>query len=354
MPTLHPNRVNIAYLNYDIISGVLALISTICVSLRFVQRLRTDTLWWDDWTILSALALAIGVFITNVLATVPSIGAAGYHINSYSLEQLSVWANFVLAAEVLDNLSVSQSKLSVLLFFCRIFSVDMHSLIFTRVMFFLIVGITVSSVFGLIFAYDPVQAQWDFTIPHTTINSKAFYIISAVVNILLDVAIITFAQFKVWNLHLDLSRKLLLSLVFLVGGLTIISSILRVVYLETVDLDDPTYTLTTAGIWTNVEMYLSIICACLPTLYSLFRSLSRDKGRTGYNQSTTSYKSPSSLLTIGRISTKFNRTYLSGGNNDLLGSSGYEGLRLSVQGRDINSMSTSDTARVQTRYSASH
>ncbi|KAI0810051.1 hypothetical protein GGR55DRAFT_150695 [Xylaria sp. FL0064] len=323
MPSLHPNRVNIAYLNYDIISGVLALISTSCISLRFVQRLRTDNLRWDDWTILSALALGIGVFITNVLATVPSIGAAGYHINSYSLEQLSVWAKLVLAAEVLYNLSVSQSKLSVLLFFCRIFSVDTHSLIFTRVTFFLIVGITVSSVFGLIFAYNPI--------------------VSAVVNILLDIAIIAFAQFKVWNLHLDLSRKLLLSLDFLVGGLTIISSILRVVYLETVDLDDPTYTLTTAGIWTNVEMYLSIICACLPILYSLFRSFSHGKRRTGYNQSPRSYKSPSSLLTIGRISTKFNRTYLSGRNNDLLGSSGYEGLCLPVQDRDINNMSISDT-----------
>ncbi|KAI1347094.1 hypothetical protein F5Y01DRAFT_307772 [Xylaria sp. FL0043] len=307
MPTLHPNRVNIAYLNYDIISGVLALISTICVSLRFAQRHRTDTLRWDDWTILSALALAIGVFITNVLATVPSIGAAGYHINSYSLEQLSVWAKLVLAAEVLYNLSVSQSKLSVLLFFCRIFSVDTHSLIFTRVMFFLIVAITVSSVFGLIFAYDPVQAQWDFTIPHTTINSKAFYIISAVVNILLDVAIITFAQFKVWNLHLDLSRKLLLSLVFLVGGLYVQRSASTFYY-----------TLTTAGIWTNVEMYLSIICACLPTLYSLFR----------------------------RISTKFNRNYPSGGK----GSSGCDELCLPVQGRDTNSMSTSDTTGVQTGY----
>ncbi|KAI0419305.1 hypothetical protein F5X98DRAFT_86085 [Xylaria grammica] len=41
--------------------------------------------------------------------------------------------------------------------------------------------------------------------------------------------------------------------------------------METIDLSDPTF----HGLLTNVDMYLSIICACLPVLYGLFRTSSR-------------------------------------------------------------------------------
>ncbi|KAI3339762.1 hypothetical protein F4824DRAFT_507996 [Ustulina deusta] len=267
MPTLHPNHISAGYLNYDIISGILTLVSTIC----------------DDWTILIALILAIGVFITNVLIAIPSIGAAGHYIDTYTVAQLSVWAKLGLAADVLYNVSVALSKMSVLLFFRRIFSVDTPFLIPTRVIFFFIIGVTFSSVFGLIFSDNPVQAQWDFTLPRTTITTKPFYIISAVVNILLGTAI----------------------LVFLIGRLTIISSILRIVYLEAIDLDDPTCTLTTPGIWTDAEMFLFIICAFLPVIYSLFRSLFLRKRSTSHNLSTGANKSTGPLISLSKTSMAF-------------------------------------------------
>lgn len=96
---------------------------------------------------------------------------------------------------------------------------DTSFLIFMRVLLFLIIGQFFTSVFGLIFTTNPVQAQWDGSIPHTMINTKPFYITTAIVNILLDTAILAFAQVKVWHLQLDLKRKLLLSVVFLVGAL---------------------------------------------------------------------------------------------------------------------------------------
>ena len=79
MENLHPNRVSTGYLNYDIISRVLTLLSMICVALRFIQRRQIRNIWWDDWAILIALILGIGVFITNVLISLPSIGAVGYN-----------------------------------------------------------------------------------------------------------------------------------------------------------------------------------------------------------------------------------------------------------------------------------
>ncbi|KAI3337571.1 hypothetical protein HD806DRAFT_529133 [Xylariaceae sp. AK1471] len=60
------------------------------------------------------------------------------------------------------------------------------------------------------------------------INTKPFYIVTAVVNILLDAAILGFAQIKVWGLHLDHKRKLLLSLMFLIGTLAFVGRVINV------------------------------------------------------------------------------------------------------------------------------
>lgn len=42
------------------------------------------------------------------------------------------------------------------------------------------------------------------------------------------------------------------------------ASIIRVVALDRVNLEDMTYTLVTASIWTTIEQSIGIICACLP------------------------------------------------------------------------------------------
>ena len=43
------------------------------------------------------------------------------------------------------------------------------------------------------------------------------------------------------------------------------ASIVRVVAFDQVKLEDVTYTLVTASIWTTIEQSIGIICACLPT-----------------------------------------------------------------------------------------
>ncbi|KAI0187505.1 hypothetical protein F4808DRAFT_56311 [Astrocystis sublimbata] len=223
-----------------------------------------------------------------------------------------------------------------------------------RIMLFLIVGTTLSAVFGLIFSYNPVQAQWDFSLPHTTIDTNAFYIAVAVINILLDLSILAFAQYRLWNLHMQHNRKLLLSIVFLFWAITIISSILRIVYLEKIDINDSTYTITIPGIWTNVEMYLSIICGCLPVLYSLFRPRFQRLSAKKYLLSSGASKSRGPLLTIGSGST---RPAANGSLDDCashLGFATHEVLCEPCQDGETHSMGPLDPIRVRTDYKVAH
>jgi hypothetical protein len=70
----------------------MTLLAVICVGLRAVQRMRQREFWWDDWSIVAALIFALGVFASLIIISLPSIGAAGYHINTYTIDQLNTWA----------------------------------------------------------------------------------------------------------------------------------------------------------------------------------------------------------------------------------------------------------------------
>lgn len=124
-----------------------------------------------------------------------------------------------LASEVLYNFSIALSRVSVVLFYRRIFSIDGHYSIFTRVMLFCIPASGLAAVIGLICTDDPVRAQWNVLLPHTSINTNAFYEANAAINIVFDLAIYGLVQHKVWHLKVSMDRKILLSLLLLVAAL---------------------------------------------------------------------------------------------------------------------------------------
>lgn len=111
------------------------------------------------------------------------------------------------------------SKVSVLLFYKRIFSIDRKFRVSLGITVFLIVAYFLSAAAGLIFATNPVNAQWKYWLPHTSISDKPFWLAMAVINISLDVVILAIPQTKVWKLQLSTRKKALVSLVFLLGAL---------------------------------------------------------------------------------------------------------------------------------------
>lgn len=164
----------------------------------------------------------------------------------------------MLAHNILYNASITLAKASVLLLYIRIFSVDGRLLVWAKIMAFFIFGYFFAAAGGLLFAYQPVKAQWMFWLPHNRIDSPAFWVSMASINILLDVILLAIPQSRVWRLQMSRRRQILLSLVFLLGGLcvtsfpcegyriadslpsVIIASIIRIVFLLTIETTDLT------------------------------------------------------------------------------------------------------------------
>ncbi|KAF7442273.1 hypothetical protein A1F97_04541 [Pyrenophora tritici-repentis] len=237
-PSLHPDEISHSYVVFIGITSAMTALATACVIARFASRLKTISLWWDDWAILASLVFAYGFLTTTVL--VATVGGAGYHISEYSLAQLEKYLKIALANNVIYNASITLSKASVLLFYRRMFSVDRRLAISVNITAFILVGYFFAAAGGLIFSNNPIVGQWNLAVPSTSINNRAFWLAMAIVNISLDVIILALPQARVWTLQLSRTRKILISLVFLLGGLVCIMSIVRITSLLTIEIADLT------------------------------------------------------------------------------------------------------------------
>lgn len=62
--------------------------------------------------------------------------------------------------------------------------------------------------------------------------------------------------------------------VFILGGFAVVASIVRIVMLErNTQSIDPVWGIAPVYVWSSVEPFVGIICACLPTLSPLFKRI---------------------------------------------------------------------------------
>ncbi|RDK43710.1 hypothetical protein M752DRAFT_313575 [Aspergillus phoenicis ATCC 13157] len=232
----HSFHLNVTFVS---VTGVMTLLSTCLVALRFISRSLTLSIKLDDWFCLLALIFSYGLLCTTALVT--TVGHAGIHITQYKDPLvLERYFQITLADMVIYNVSVGLTKISILLFYRRIFSINKTFLFCNWVVTGLSAGACIAAVSGLIFSSDPVDAQWKFWEPSTTIHNKSFWIAMGAVNILLDVTILILPQPVVWRLKQTRRCRIMLSLVFSLGGFVCVTSIVRLVYMATIDVTDLT------------------------------------------------------------------------------------------------------------------
>ena len=203
----------------------LIVISTIVVALRFVARhLSRAGLWWDDWTILAALITSYGANICT-LAGIP-IGF-GRHVGSFGglLQRINVASSFFklfYAYEIIYGFSIALAKISILLFYSRIFKDRLFR--WALWITYGLVGCFTFAVEVAIWAQcQPTRAFWDLSIqPRNCVDLRSFFIGSGVPNIILNFIILVLPLPMVWTLEIERKHKLALSGVFLLGGLYVL------------------------------------------------------------------------------------------------------------------------------------
>lgn len=260
--------------------------AVVAVGLRLCsRRLIKAQLQGDDWLIGVGLALTTGYTVCTGLS--PGYGVGKHYI---FVPDPVAFAQNSLAAEILYVAAIMVIKISILLLYCRIFpDRRFHRWVYAMGAF--VVAYSVAAFFAFLFQCVPLAAGWDLSVQGTCINIGMAFTVFGAINVITDAAILAMPLPQLWRLNTTTARKLQLVAVFLTGGLVTVISIVRVTYLEKVDMLDPTWTFVDPEIWTQAEVCSAVISACLPTLRPLFTTANHKlnqygKGSTSRQQLT--------------------------------------------------------------------
>ena len=124
----------------------------------------------------------------------------------------------MFALEILYTITLVAIKISILLLYRSIFTGRAFAIVVNVASAFVIAwGLALMLV--SIFTCKPIHGFWDTTFPSTCISTREFFLGNAIPNICMDVFILSLAVRKVWQLQMPVRQKLLVSGLFLLGGL---------------------------------------------------------------------------------------------------------------------------------------
>ncbi|CAI7663307.1 unnamed protein product [Penicillium manginii] len=247
--------------------------ATVVVVLRFVARYVSRAgFWWDDYTIAISLLLNWAMDALRWIQVLNfGLGKHNYQITD---ETFHSFGKTFIGSQVLYFTTAVFTKMSLLLLYYRIFGVVRGFRWALYASCFLVIAYFISCTIVSIKSCAPVSKFWDPSLPGYCIDEIAFFRWNGLANMLLDVLVLCLPYPMAWRLQTSVRQKLILTGIFFLGSFVCIVSVLRIVSFDFLSLEDATYVSVNPSTWSSIEQSVGVICACLPTLRPLVRSLS--------------------------------------------------------------------------------
>jgi hypothetical protein len=246
-------------------------LSTLFLLMRVYTRAYINKIFQiEDAILIVAWVFAIAHSIVQLIDYVDY--AVGSHMWDITIEQFAMSWKLIYAAQILFMFCLTLPKVAILLVYKRITpSKKVHYAIWT-IMTILVSG-SLAMLLAQVFACNPVQKGWDITITTgSCLDAFPIYIAIAVLSISTDFAILSIPVPIVRKLHVPLQQKIGIAMIFIIGSITCITSIIRLVTLvQATGSTDPFWDVSLTGLWTIVESYLFIICPCCFSLKAFLR-----------------------------------------------------------------------------------
>ncbi|GLI74266.1 hypothetical protein PoHVEF18_002503 [Penicillium ochrochloron] len=250
------------------------ILSTTAVGFRILSRKINGTgLFIDDYLMLSALLWEWGISIAGVVLLYNGLGT---HIVYVKPDQLTVYLKTLFTGSILYTLCVASIKLSILMLYKRLFPVKPMD-IAVKIVSMIIILWAACGILAGCFTCIPTEKLWNPMIPGGCMDLGKFYYGLQIPNIVTDAVILVMPMHTVWGLPISRAQKTGLSIIFVLGFLTLIFDIVRLVSLVELSKagDDITYTQVTPSVWTCIEPAVGIVAACLSNMRPLFKLVHR-------------------------------------------------------------------------------
>ncbi|KAL4784110.1 hypothetical protein BJX76DRAFT_357312 [Aspergillus varians] len=255
------------------VSAVFIVLPCVAVALRiYGRRLKGVRLDLSDYLIMGGLVNSLA-FAGVDISCVVNCGV-GHHmvdiVQEYGTGPLMLFMKELIAIQILWAVGNSCVKLSLLSFYCRVFSFPYFLLMAKATATFILLW-ALAVILGGFLLCQPFAYTWDQTIPGGHCGNQVLsYQITGALNMATDLMVLTMPMPYLWKLEMRLSQKLPLIAVFAIGLFVCVATIMRLVSLSLLDFTDLTSSITDAMIWGTVEPALGVTLACVPFMKPVF------------------------------------------------------------------------------------
>ncbi|KAI1008037.1 hypothetical protein K3495_g184 [Podosphaera aphanis] len=247
---------------------IMSGITLVFVALRIISRwLHQKQLWADDW-------IAIIVFLLIVIAAVVQVSMAnagmGDHYWNARFENYEPVTKMLLILQILYNFTVSATKVSILVFYHRVFVDEKFQTLCKWSFGFLVLPCVVFFCL-ILFQCNPISKVWNPTLPGSCLNLDVMILWGAVVSIVQDLVILIMPIPLLSTLNIGRFQTLNLVALFGCASFACVTSVLRLKFaIKMVRHDyDKGWDLAIIIVWSVIEVDVMLICACLPAIRPL-------------------------------------------------------------------------------------
>ncbi|OJK02534.1 hypothetical protein ASPACDRAFT_25237 [Aspergillus aculeatus ATCC 16872] len=271
------------------VSIVFFIVATVFVALRFVSRLFiVRKIALHDYFMLLAWFLDFGFSFSLFYATHQGLGLHDVNIRP---EQRPGLNRADYAFTVLYNPTLMAIKTSILVFYLTLTQGEKIFRWATYVTLFVVNAAGLALTLVNVFQCRPVSAAVAYPLPDGAkcIDILTLYLSSSPVNIITDLAILCLPNPILTRMRLPRKQKIIIVITFSFGFFVAVVDVIRIAYiqdaatsrqiaLKEVHLqgtpgDDLSWYAAFSFMWSVIEVNVSIICACVPSLKPLVARL---------------------------------------------------------------------------------
>lgn len=205
-------------------------------------------------------------------------------------------------AEIIYIIVLAITKASILCMYLRIFRAYPPFQITCYLVLAFVVASSVAITIATIISCEPVGFFWNRdSAGGTCLDITALAYANSGLAVVQDLIITVLPVFMLWRLNMSRKKKCFIGIMFAVGGLGLIATIIR---LKTISAfsdgsADPSWSYVPIVYWTTVELAAGIVASCLPAVRILLERFFRV-----FSVSTSRSRPPSGVVHLQQLQRK--------------------------------------------------